>query len=88
MTYYLGANSSFIFSFLEIFTIRAPYLPWLYLTISVFIENNYKDEVLGLIVGHTVFFLLDVAPRIKEVKNHRMLEAPAALSICKQQKCM
>jgi len=77
MTYYWGRKSKNTnVEFMGLFTFRAPYVPWIYLIFSFFINSGIKDELIGLIVGHFYFFLKEIIPRLKIIKNPRLLETP------------
>lgn len=44
--------------------IKAIYLPFAYVIISIFVGAPYRDMVHGIIVGHIYFFLVDVVPHV------------------------
>ncbi|XP_065830932.1 derlin-2-like [Oscarella lobularis] len=49
-------------SFFGFFTFQAPYLPWVLLGFSLLLGNSITVDVLGIVVGHTYYFLEDVFP--------------------------
>lgn len=77
MMYYWGRKSkNTLVQFIGIITIRAPYLPWLYLLAAVIFQSDIKNDIIGIIAGHTIFFFKDIFPRIKEVKGKQILQTP------------
>lgn len=50
-------------SFLGLFIFRAPFLPWVFIGISLAMHGQIpKDELCGALVGHVYYFLEDVFP--------------------------
>ena len=77
MTYYWGRKSKNTFvNFMGIFTLRAPYLPWFYLVFSYMLESEFKNDLLGIIVGHIYFYLKDIFPRLTKSKGICLLNTP------------
>jgi len=77
MTYYWGRKSKTAFvNFMGMFTFRAPYLPWFYLIFSYLLESEFKNDLVGMIVGHTYFYIKDILPRIKKGKGIQLLKTP------------
>ena len=69
-------------SFLGFFTFNAPYLPWVMLGFSVLLGNGVTMDLIGIVVGHTYYFLEFVYPVIAEIRGWRLkriLEPPAPL---------
>jgi Derlin-2/3 len=80
MTYYWGRKSKNTFvNFMGIFILPAPYLPWFYLIFSFLLESEFKQDLLGMIVGHIYFYFKDIFPRIKKSKGFEILETPKFL---------
>ena len=42
--------------------LQAPYLPWVLLGFSFLLNNSVMVDLLGIVVGHTYYFLEDVFP--------------------------
>ena len=77
MTYYWGRKSkTTVVEFMGVFSFRAPYLPFFYLIISFLLQSDFKNDLYGLFIGHIYFFLKEILPRIKSVKNIKILETP------------
>ena len=77
MTYYWGRKSkTTVVEFMGVFSFRAPYLPFFYLFISFLLQSDFKNDLYGLFIGHIYFFLKEILPRIKSVKNIKILETP------------
>ena len=77
MTYYWGRKNKNIFvNFMGIITMRAPYLPWFYLTLSFLLESDFKNDMLGIVVGHMFFYCKDILPRIKMSFGIKILKTP------------
>ena len=77
MTYYWGRKSkTTVVEFMGVFSFRAPYLPFFYLIISFLLQSDFKNDLYGLFIGHIYFFLKEILPRIKSVKNIKILESP------------
>ena len=77
MMYYWGRKSKMTnVEFMGVFTFRAPYLSLFYLLITFLLGYEYKELIIGIIVGHVYFFLKEILPRIKGVKGIKLLETP------------
>ena len=77
MMYYWGRKSKMTnVEFMGVFTFRAPYLSIFYLMITFLLGYEYKELIIGIIVGHVYFFLKEILPRIKGVKGIQLLETP------------
>ena len=77
MMYYWGRKSKMTnVEFMGVFTFRAPYLSIFHLMISFLLGYEYKELIIGIIVGHVYFFLKEILPRIKGVKGIKLLETP------------
>ena len=59
-------------SFLGFFTFNAPYLPWVMLGFSILLGNGVTMDLIGIIVGHTYYFLEFVYPVIAEIRGWRL----------------
>jgi Derlin-2/3 len=46
------------------FPVKAIYLPFTYVLISIFIGAPYMDMVHGILIGHIYYFLVDVVPHV------------------------
>jgi len=83
MVYVWGRrNEDVKMSFLGFFTFNAPYLPWVMLTFSILLGNSITMDIIGIVVGHTYYFLEFVYPVIAEIRGwriQRILEPPAFL---------
>ncbi|KAM9329914.1 derlin-3 [Gastrophryne carolinensis] len=58
-------------------TLQAPFLPWVLLGFSFLMRDSILVDVLGIIAGHTYFFLEDVFP--KQPGGKKLLVTPAIL---------
>lgn len=77
MTYYWGRKSkNTLVNFMGIFTLRAPYLPWFYLIFSFLLESDFKNDFIGMTVGHIFFYFKDIYPRLKRAKCVGVLDTP------------
>jgi len=83
MVYVWGRrNEDIRMSFLGVFTFNAPYLPWVMLTFSMLLGNGGLMDAIGIIVGHTYYFLEYVYPAVAEIRGWRrkkILEPPRIL---------
>ena len=86
MTYYWGRKSKNLFvNFMGIITMRAPYLPWFYLGLSLLLDSDFKVDLIGIVVGHFYFFIKDILPRIKSWKGLNLFKTPYILTwICEK----
>lgn len=62
-------------NFLGLFTFSAPYLPWVLLSFSFLLGNNPMVDLLGILVGHSYYFLEDVYPRMLPSRR-RLIATP------------
>ena len=58
-------------SLMGLFPFNAPYLPWVLLLFSLFLGNNIKNDLLGILVGHMYYFLDSVYPYVAEIRGWR-----------------
>jgi Derlin-2/3 len=83
MVYVWGRrNEDMRMSFLGFFTFNAPYLPWVMLMFSVLLGNAVTIDAIGILVGHTYYFLEYVYPKVAEIRGwrrKRILEPPRVL---------
>ena len=63
-------------SFLGVFNFSAAYLPWVLMLFSVLIGSSPLMDVLGMIAGHTYYYLEDVYPRTAQGAGRRLLKTP------------
>lgn len=50
---------------------NAPVLPWVMLAFSLLLGNPIETDLLGIVVGHTYYFLDQVYPQVAEVRGWR-----------------
>jgi Derlin-2/3 len=64
-------------SFLGLFTFNAPYLPFTLIAFTVILHSQIPwADFIGMIVGHTYYFLEDVYPTLSTSQRSRPLKAP------------
>jgi hypothetical protein len=56
-------------SFFGVLQFNAPYLPWVLLIFSLVLGNPVEMDVLGIIVGHTYYFLDFIYPQVAEIRG-------------------
>ena len=77
MIYYWGRKSkNTIVNVAGLFNLRAPYLPWFYLILSMLWDVDFKQDILGILVGHFYFYFKDIHPRIKKSSGMNLLKTP------------
>lgn len=64
---------------MNLFIMRAPYLPWFYLVLSFLLESDIKADLMGIVVGHIIFYLKEIFPRLKISMGKKPLNTPAWL---------
>ncbi|MEN2496699.1 MAG: Derlin-2 [Marteilia pararefringens] len=57
MYFWSRLNPEFKFSFFGLLTFSAPYLPWIILVISNLLAGECYSNIIGIIVGHIIFYL-------------------------------
>ncbi|XP_044145695.1 derlin-2-like [Bufo gargarizans] len=62
---------------LGLVTVQAPYLPWVFICISVLVGDSILVDALGIAAGHIYFFLEDVFPN--QPGGKKLLVTPAIL---------
>merc|ERR1719401_465360 len=62
MTYVWGRRNSAARMQVLFFTVRAPYLSWVLAWISLLMNGNIQDHLMGIAVGHVYYFFEDVYP--------------------------
>uniref|UniRef100_A0A182S8E2 Derlin n=1 Tax=Anopheles maculatus TaxID=74869 RepID=A0A182S8E2_9DIPT len=64
-------------NFFGVLNFQAPYLPWVLFGFSVLLGNTIWVDLIGMVVGHTYYFLEDVLPNqpggMKLLKTPRIL---------------
>ena len=65
-------NADVRMGFLGVFPFSAPYLPWILLLFSICLGNPVETDLLGIIVGHTYYFLEFVFPVVAQIRGWRM----------------
>eukprot|EP01034_Spumella_vulgaris_P031253 gene31253-38616_t len=69
-------------SFFGVLQFNAPYLPWMLLLFSLVLGNPVEMDVLGIIVGHTYYFLDIVYPQVAEIRGwslKKIIRTPVVL---------
>jgi len=66
-------------SFLGIFTFGAAYLPWVLMAFSVLIGGSPVMDILGMVAGHTYYYLEDVYPNTRQGQGRRFLRTPSVI---------
>eukprot|EP01053_Blabericola_migrator_P004781 Blabericola_migrator_1__4780@NODE_2515_length_2656_cov_407_905755_g1313_i1_p6_GENE_NODE_2515_length_2656_cov_407_905755_g1313_i1NODE_2515_length_2656_cov_407_905755_g1313_i1_p6_ORF_typecomplete_len103_score7_86DER1/PF04511_15/1_4e22_NODE_2515_length_2656_cov_407_905755_g1313_i119202228 len=79
LTYIWGRKNPHARMLLVFFSISAPYLPWALAGISFVAGFQIIDHIIGIAVGHILFFLDDVYPLMPVSKGSRPLRAPVFL---------
>lgn len=83
MVYVWGRrNEDMRMSFLGVFTFNAPYLPWVMLAFSMLLGHSVTIDAIGILVGHTYYFLEYVYPVVAEIRGwkcKKILEPPRIL---------
>jgi Derlin-2/3 len=74
-------NSDLRMNFLGVLQFSAPYLPWVLLVFSLLIGNPVEMDLLGIIVGHTYYFLDTVYPQIAAIRGWRLQQIIVTPSI-------
>ena len=80
MVYVWGRRNEYVrMSFLGLFQFRAPFLAWVLLGFSVLLGNSPTIDLMGIVVGHTYFFLEDVYPNTPMGRGRKPLRTPYLL---------
>lgn len=69
-------------SFFGVLQFNAPYLPWVLLLFSLVLGNPIEMDLLGIIVGHSYYFLDFVYPQVATIRGwsvKRIIQAPFIL---------
>jgi Derlin-2/3 len=69
-------------SFFGVITFSAPYLPWVLLLFSLVLGNPVEMDLMGILVGHTYYFMDSVYPKVAAVRGwswKRLLVTPSFL---------
>jgi len=85
MTYIWGRrNEDIEMSLFGVLHFNAPYLPWIMLAYSVWMDHDVTTDLLGIAVGHLYYYLEYVYPVVAGVRKWRVntiMEPPAALHL-------
>ncbi len=73
--YVWGRRNPFIrMNFFGLLNFQAPYLPWVLCGFSVLLGGSSTVDIMGIIVGHTYYYLEDVFPN--QPGGFRLLKTP------------
>ena len=73
--YVWGRRNPFIrMNFFGLMNFQAPYLPWVLCGFSVLLGGSSTVDIMGIIVGHTYYYLEDVFPN--QPGGFRLLKTP------------
>nr|VZI36855.1 unnamed protein product [Spirometra erinaceieuropaei] len=61
-----------------LFTVNAPYLPWVFFAISYLLGNNASVDFVGIVIGHLYYVLEDVFPN--QPQGFKILRTPTFLT--------
>jgi Derlin-2/3 len=67
-------NPAIRMNFFGLMNFQAPYLPWVLCGFSVLLGGSTTVDIMGIIVGHTYFYLADVFPN--QPGGFRLLKTP------------
>jgi len=81
MTYVWGRRNSTTRMQVLVFTVRAPYLPWVLAVFSLLLGGNIQDHLMGITVGHVYYFFSDVYPVLPTSKGFRLFRTPHVLKL-------
>mmetsp|Transcript_16173 Transcript_16173/g.17951 ORF Transcript_16173/g.17951 Transcript_16173/m.17951 type:complete len:114 (-) Transcript_16173:70-411(-) len=70
------ANHNQIIHFMMLFRIRAGYLPYLYLLISIIARGEIAFDLVGIIIGHLFFYAYFIVPNLPFTRGINILAAP------------
>ncbi|CEM14003.1 unnamed protein product [Vitrella brassicaformis CCMP3155] len=79
MTYIWGRRNPNTRMHFLLFTIRAPYVSWVLLGMSLALGWQLHDHLMGIIVGHLYYFFEDVYPLMPTAKGWRLFRTPSLL---------
>eukprot|EP01054_Gregarina_sp_Poly1_P001740 Gregarina_sp_Poly_1__1739@NODE_1448_length_4128_cov_67_748092_g960_i0_p3_GENE_NODE_1448_length_4128_cov_67_748092_g960_i0NODE_1448_length_4128_cov_67_748092_g960_i0_p3_ORF_typecomplete_len221_score19_98DER1/PF04511_15/1_5e54Rhomboid/PF01694_22/8_3e03Rhomboid/PF01694_22/2_6e05PqiA/PF04403_13/6_4e03PqiA/PF04403_13/0_14_NODE_1448_length_4128_cov_67_748092_g960_i0102764 len=79
LTYLWGRKNPHARMLIVFFSVSAPYLPWTLAAISFVAGFQIIDHLIGIVVGHILFFFDDVFPLMPISKGARPLQAPHLL---------
>eukprot|EP00300_Choanocystis_sp_HF-7_P000343 c10283_g1_i1.p1 GENE.c10283_g1_i1~~c10283_g1_i1.p1 ORF type:complete len:248 (-),score=50.21 c10283_g1_i1:73-780(-) len=76
MIMYLWArnNHTQVVSLMGVLTLKAPYLPWAFVVLTVIMGGDPILELVGIFSGHVYWFLTDVLPKTHKIS---LLKTPA-----------
>eukprot|EP01065_Artemidia_motanka_P052588 TRINITY_DN9545_c0_g1_i1.p1 TRINITY_DN9545_c0_g1~~TRINITY_DN9545_c0_g1_i1.p1 ORF type:complete len:213 (+),score=67.89 TRINITY_DN9545_c0_g1_i1:222-860(+) len=66
-------------SLLGIFTVSAPYLPFVMGGLGVMMRARLQEDLAGMFLGHIVWYVEDIAPRILKRPPESLVPTPAVL---------
>ncbi|OII75579.1 uncharacterized protein cubi_02100 [Cryptosporidium ubiquitum] len=80
MTYIWGRRNPSARMSVFIFTVRAPYLPWVLMGMGLVIGWRPWDNLMGIIVGHTYYFFEDIYPLMPVSNGFRLFKTPRIIT--------
>jgi len=76
-------NPNVIINFLEIFQVRAAFLPYCIVMLMLLFGSSLKYDLIGITAGHLYYYLEDVVPKLPETEDCKVLKPPRILvKIC------
>ncbi len=77
LIYYWGRKSKHIVVLIMgVLPIRACYLPYFFLLISLVSERELITDLIGIFVGHVIFYFNEIFPRLECSKGYKPLGTP------------
>ncbi len=76
-------NPNVVINLLEIFQVRAAYLPYCIVLLMLLFGSSLKYDIIGIIAGHLYYYLEDVVPNLPETEGIKVLTPPKLIvQIC------
>jgi Derlin-2/3 len=72
-------NPNVIINFLEIFQVRAAFLPYCIVMLMLLFGSSLKYDLIGILAGHLYYYLEDVVPKLPETEDFKLLKPPRFL---------
>ena len=59
--------------------LKAPYLSWFFVVMKLMIGESIRSDIVGIMIGHTFYFMTDVLPKLPHFKGLQPLKTPKLL---------
>jgi hypothetical protein len=69
-------NQDLFIHVMGLLPLKAPYLTWFFMLMNIILGESIRSDVIGILIGHTYFFISDIMPKLPSFKGLEPLRTP------------